>query len=122
MTRLTRAALFGLLWLAVSSTAFATPLLSIDFVLDDSDATVFPQFAYGDPQLALDQWCQDPAHYVTLTQRLDAAPDFQDVSFDTAGIPGVQPLDLSEVTSTPATLALSGAGLIVLGMIRRRKN
>ena len=122
MTRLTRAALFGLLWLVVSSTAFATPLLSIDLDLDDSDTTVFPQFSLVDPQQSLDQWCLDPAHYMTLTQRLDTAPALEEVAIDTAALPGVQPLDLSEVTSTPTTLALSGAGLIMLGMIRRRKN
>jgi hypothetical protein len=123
MTRLFRAALFGLLWLAVSVTAFATPFVNIDFDLDDndSDTTVFPQFLTGDPQQALDEWCLDPAHYVTLTQRLDPAPDIEDV-VNTAALPGVQPVDLSEVTSTPTTLALSGAGLILLGMIRRRKN
>jgi hypothetical protein len=123
MTRLSRAAVFGLLWLVVSSVAFSSPLISPEFDLaDDDDGTIFPGFASGDTQMQLQQWCQDPASFVTMAERLAPDPSI-DEALNVRVLPGVQPLDLSEGgPATPVTLALSGGALILLGLVRRRRS
>jgi hypothetical protein len=87
MARLVRPGLFGLLWLALGATAFATPLRTDSVaVLDPNKGARFDVLSLSDiddPKQALEDLCRDPGYFLVLPDPSDsdsdAVPDFGEV-------------------------------------------
>src|ERR1035438_7154788 len=100
MARIVRPALFGLLWLAFATTAFATPFRGTDPVaaLDSNDQARFEAFLRSQlnkPEQALEDLCRDSGYFLVLPDPTDSEDD--------------SVLDLGDIFSSLGTVEFSPA-------------
>jgi len=109
----------GLLWLSVAGSLFATSMAPVDPSSPEGVSAALTA-KINNPRKALDELCFEPPYFMVLLDPTDSNPVDLDPPDYSGVLPSTATVDVGSLTPPPASLALSGASLIIAGLVRRR--